>query len=554
MPLIENYKYSKDSVTDIGDWLYGQNWPAVYIIYNDAEAYVGETLDLVRRTLQHLEEDKFKTFTDICLISDLSFNKSVILDLESFLIKYMSADGGRKLINGNAGVSDHNYFYKTAYENEFKDIWNELIKRRIVSRSISSIENSELFKYSPYKVLSRDQEQTAYNILRDLYKANNATQKSLIEVKGGAGTGKTILAVYVIKLLNDISRHKDVWKYADDDEVSYSLRRLTDKINGIDRIGFVVPMRTLRNAMKNIFKSIDGLSEEMILAPEDVVEQQKFDLLVVDEAHRLYRRHHLPGQQLYAKFDRINEALLGVDKVKHDVSDPTELDWIIESSRLQILFYDSLQTIRATDIDTPRFNRICAPHLIKYYTLISQMRCKGGNGYYEYIKQILESTNLSVKEYKHFDDYQTLVVDDISELFEDVEKNNIKYGLCRVVCGPGWKKDEDILIQGNTYHWASEKETVLNGTSILSIHKSQGFDLNYAGVIFGREIYYDDKDRMIKVMKENLKDNFVKSNGDIAMRQYVINIYLTLMTRGIHGTYVFAVDESLRNYLKDFLN
>lgn len=106
----------------------------------------------------------------------------MILDLESFLIKYISADGGKKMINGNAGVSDHNYFYKTAYETEFKGIWNELIKKGIVSRSISSIENSELFKYSPYKVLSKDQEQTAYDILKDLYKANNATQKSLIEV------------------------------------------------------------------------------------------------------------------------------------------------------------------------------------------------------------------------------------------------------------------------------------------------------------------------------------------------------------------------------------
>lgn len=553
MPLIENYSYSRDAVAEIREGLYGQNWPAVYIIYDDTEAYVGETLDLVRRTSQHLEEEKFSAFTDICLISDLSFNKSVILDLESFLIKYMSADGGKKLLNGNAGVSDHNYFYKTAYENEFRNIWNELIKKGIVSRSISNIENSELFKYSPYKVLSKDQEQTAYDILNDLYKANNASQKSLIEVRGGAGTGKTILAVYIIKLLHDISEHKDIWNYADD-EVSYYLRRLTDKIQGISRIGFVVPMRTLRNAMKKIFKSIDGLSEKMVLAPEEVVGQQRFDLLVVDEAHRLYRRYNLPGPHLFTKFDKINRELIGEDNVKRDVTDPTELDWIIESSRLQILFYDSLQTIRATDIDPERFDHICAPHLIRYYTLLSQMRCKGGNGYYEYVKLVLESTDLSTKEYKCFDGYKTLVVDNINDLFVNIEKNDTKYGLCRVVCGPGWKKDEAIVIQGNTYHWASEEETASNVSSILSIHKSQGFDLNYAGVIFGKEIYYDDVEKRIKVRKKDLMDKFVKSNGDVAMRQYVINIYLTLMTRGIHGTYVFAVDESLRDYLKEFLN
>ena len=38
------------------------------------------------------------------------------------------------------------------------------------------------------------------------------------------------------------------------------------------------------------------------------------------------------------------------------------------------------------------------------------------------------------------------------------------------------------------------------------------------------------------------------------MRQYLLNIYLTLMTRGINGTYVYAVDDNLREYLKNFLN
>lgn len=76
--------------------------------------YVGETLDAVRRTEQHLQEIEFNDFTDICLISNKTFNKSVVLDLESFLIKYMGSEGSRKLVNGNAGVVNHNYFYKEA--------------------------------------------------------------------------------------------------------------------------------------------------------------------------------------------------------------------------------------------------------------------------------------------------------------------------------------------------------------------------------------------------------------------------------------------------------
>lgn len=46
----------------------------------------------------------------------------------------------------------------------------------------------------------------------------------------------------------------------------------------------------------------------------------------------------------------------------------------------------------------------------------------------------------------------------------------------------------------------------------------------------------------------------MKSSGDEAMQRYVMHIYLTLMTRGIHGTYIYAVDDAMRDYLKEFFN
>lgn len=78
--------------------------------------------------------------------------------------------------------------------------------------------------------------------------------------------------------------------------------------------------------------------------------------------------------------------------------------------------------------------------------------------------------------------------------------------------------------------------------------------MNYAGVIFGKELYYDKAKGRIEVNKKELKDNLTKSSGDEAMREFILNIYLTLMTRGIHGTYLYVVDDDLREYLKLFLN
>lgn len=547
MSWIVDYKYDSNAINNVKAWEYGTNWPVVYIYYNEKHAYVGETLDALRRTEQHRGEEQFSEFTNICFITNKTFNKSVILDLESFLIKYISADGSKKLINGNAGVVNHNYFYKEAYEDDFKDIWERLIEKGIVHKSICDIENSELFKYSPYKSLNLEQQKAANEILKRILEINNKDERSLIQVSGGAGTGKTILAVYLIKLLVDMRRKKNVWMQIDNPDEALLIERLSQKMVDINKIGFVVPMIELRNTMKDIFKSIEGLSSDMVYAPEEVVEE-RFDLLVVDEAHRLYQNKHLP-QGAMGKFKRVNIQLMK-DDYKNDESDLTELDWIIRKSRMQVLFYDSRQAIRTPDIDKDRFKAICEPHIYKYIELFSQMRCKGGNGYYEYAKAVLEGTDLSVRDYRVIKDYTINVFDSFTAMLEIIDKHNKEgAGLSKIVAGPAWSIKEDIVLDNEVFHWAGNPE---KNSIIYSIHKTQGFDLNYAGVVFGREVYYDTETKRIEVNKKNLKDNYTKSSGDEKMRDYVLDIYLTLMTRGIYGTYIYAMDENLREYLKDF--
>ena len=110
---------------------------------------------------------------------------------------------------------------------------------------------------------------------------------------------------------------------------------------------------------------------------------------------------------------------------------------------------------------------------------------------------------------------------------------------------------EGIVIDNHDYQWATGRNDS-RVDSIFSIHKTQGFDLDYAGVIFGKEIYYNEETKRIEINKRELRDNRTKSGGEESMRRYVLNIYTTLMTRGINGTYVYAVDKSLRDYLQRF--
>ena len=198
---IYHYDFNSDIETELienhRDFL---SWPIVYFLNNNKsqEAYVGETTDVVKRMKTHSKNDQKQKNTKVHLVLSGLFNKSAALDLESYLIRYISADGIYTLQNANLGIADHRYYQqKEIYWNIFKDIWNELRGLGIARHSLEHIDNSDLFKYSPYKSLSAEQISGLKMILNCLL--DDKTKTSLIQ--GGAGTGKSILAIFIFKLL-----------------------------------------------------------------------------------------------------------------------------------------------------------------------------------------------------------------------------------------------------------------------------------------------------------------------------------------------------------------
>jgi len=83
----------------------------------------------------------------------------------------------------------------------------------------------------------------------------------------------------------------------------------------------------------------------------------------------------------------------------------------------------------------------------------------------------------------------------------------------------------------------------------------QGYDLNYAGIILGREIDYDPTTNSIIIYKNLFFDKYVK-NGvtDDELKNYIINTYSVLLTRGIKGTYVYAYHKNMREYLSKYID
>lgn len=112
------------------------------------------------------------------------------------------------------------------------------------------------------------------------------------------------------------------------------------------------------------------------------------------------------------------------------------------------------------------------------------------------------------------------------------------------------KKSHQKNIANSNLAWAEEPHTI---NEIGSTYTIQGFDLNYAGVILGPSVKYDPQTKRIyfdsKLSKNSKAVNKRDSKYDFA-QENLRNELNVLLTRGVHGLYIFAVDPELQQVLK----
>lgn len=527
-------------------------WPLVYILSDGQTktAYVGETTDAYERMKTHLKHDKKSKLTSIHLITSDKFNKSATLDIESNLIKYMSGDNVYTLLNANLGLANHNYFQKKeVYWDIFNTVWNQLRSKGITKHSIEHIDNSDLFKYSPYKSLSSEQRDGLEKILQSIATGNY--DNTIIE--GGAGTGKTILAIFLFKML---SSQLDDFSFKEFGTEENTFIELIESIKSVfpnPKMALVVPMSSFRSTLKKVFKNVKGLSASMVIGPAEV-SKNKYDLILVDEAHRLRRRVNLGAY--YGAFDRACEAL-NLDKYTC-----SELDWVTLQSKNTILFYDEGQSIKPSDAKKEDFDTLKAQKSTLILKLKSQFRVKGGNDYVHYINSLLSCTLEDEKTPFYSKEYEFIFFDSIDDMISQIKKRNNECGLSRLIAGYSWEwisnknpelydiKIDDVQLKwnGTSNDWINSENSV---DEVGCIHTTQGYDLNYSGIIFGHEISYDSTRNEIFIKEENYFDKNGKQSikSPKELKAFILNIYKTILLRGIRGTYVYACDPELRKYL-----
>jgi len=550
------------------------NWPVVYVLdtadsSGSPSVYVGETVSAASRMRQHLQNPSKAGFRRVRVVIDETFNKSACLDLESHLIRWLAGDGHFTVLNGNEGIIDARYYERDQYRESFRDIFEQLRSDGMFQRSIPEIENSDLFKLSPFKVLTREQAIAVEQIVEALLADLAAGTRSTSVIQGDPGTGKTIVAIFLMKLLADIRDYEDTDEIEQDSLFSEFFVPENRELLKSVRVGLVVPQQSLRESIKKVFKKTPKVSEDLVLNPFDVGKSSKpFDLLIVDETHRLNRRANQSSGMRNRDFAEINARLFGSDDLSK-----TQLDWIRAQSTHQILVIDEQQGVRPADLPSEVLAAEItdAKRVHRWFPLARQMRVRADADYVGFVRQLLRG-ELRTGDRPDFGGYDLRFFESVAEMQQAIRDRDREVGLARLVAGYAWDWKTrgngpgfDFELEGSGFVWNRTDKDWINSPGSVdevgSIHTVQGYDLNYAGVIIGEDLRFDASRQQVAADRVAYRDKKGKENlrklrqrtTDEDLLSLIQNIYGVLLTRGILGTYIYVCDSDLREHFASVL-
>ena len=380
-------------------------------------------------------------------------------------------------------------------------------------------------------IMLDDQKVVYEEILKKSLECMTDHRKRTIIVKGGPGTGKTVVA---INLLAKLTNEGQFAQYTSKNSAPRSV--YAKKLAGYKK-----------SSINNMFKG----SGSFVDADANMV-----DTIICDEAHRLNDKSGMFHN-------------LGENQIKE----------IINAGLCSVFFIDESQRVTLNDIGSVGEIKKWASELdsdVSEMKLVSQFRCNGSDGYLAWLDDVLEIRETANPDMKDID-YDIRIVDSPNELRNLIIERNKAVNHSRILAGYCWawlkagQNDtnvHDIKIGdfemswnlGNTSTFAIDEDSV---NEVGCIHTSQGLEFDYAGVIIGDDMRYENghivtdftkrasTDQSLKGIKKLYKENpeFALKEAD----EIIKNTYRTLMTRGMKSCYVYCTDTNLANYLRERL-
>ena len=387
--------------------------------------------------------------------------------------------------------------------------------------------------------------QQIFNLIDDQIAANNTIidrakkaaklkNKTVIIIQGGPGTGKSVIALNALAEL--LSMNQMVYHATGSAAFTKTLR----KILGIRTAKF--------------FKFFNSFSHKK-------TKENEIDVLICDEAHRIRETSN----------DRYTPAEFR--------SEMKQIDELIRVAKVSIFFVDDFQVVRPTEIGNTKLIRESAEKVnadIFEFELKTQFRCSGSDGYLNWIDNALGIRETANPILTKGEKMEFKIFDSPHALYEAVkQKNDEKPNSARLVAGFCWPWSDpnpdgtlrdDVVIGDFKMPWEGKEGKKLakgipeapywafdpNGVGqIGSIYTIQGFEFEYVGVIFAKDIVYDPVTKSWKGDPQASSDSQVKRSQGEDFVKYVKNVYRTLLTRGMKGCYVYFMDKETEKFFKE---
>ena len=354
-------------------------------------------------------------------------------------------------------------------------------------------------------------------------------KKRTIIIQGGPGTGKSVLAINLLKEF--ITKGLNASYCTKNSAPREAYQRLLAKSDLKAQVN-----------IKQLFRSPFGLSN---------IASNFYDCLIVDETHRL------------------------VEKMYRDWNGENQVKECINASLFTVFLLDEDQQITTKDIgsitEIQKWAGVFNSHITMNddTVLRSQFRCNGSDQYIQFVNNILqigEAVDIDWSEMQ----FDFRVFDDPNELRDALRDLNQVNNKARMVAGycydwdvKNHRGDYDIYLQnGFKAQWNLEKDKIwaINPKSfeqVGCIHTAQGLEFDYIGVLIGKDLRYDPESGRVvtdrsKISRDD-KSSGIRTASDGDAERLIKNTYKTLMTRGQKGCFLYCEDEELAQHIRSML-
>ena len=371
-----------------------------------------------------------------------------------------------------------------------------------------------------------DEQIATYNAIMHRAKQLSKTkERSVVIVKGGPGTGKSVIAL----------------------EVMGELLRQGKKV--VHATGSAAFTNTLRKIVgvraRNLFKFFNSF---ISTTPDS------FDVLICDEAHR------------------IRESSVSRYTPRTQRTDLPQVDELLQVAKLGIFFIDEYQIVRPAEVGSIAMLKEAAKRFgiddenIAEFELKTQFRCSGSDAYLQWLDHVLAIRDTEITEFDAKMEFR--IFSDPSAMMSEVRKRNEeKSNSARIAAGFCWPwskpKIDGSLVKdvkvGNLempwekkdafWKWATDDSGM---EQVGTVYTAQGFEFDYIAVIFGNDLVYDQGSKSWEAVPSNSHDTQVTRNNNELVKHFK-NVYRVLMSRAHKGVYVYFMDKDTENYFRSHL-